>query len=70
MTAICQEVTGQATSIRTVSQTRPNDLIWYVTDNSRVSRAFGWKPKRSVKDTITDISQWICSNRDIVRNVF
>ncbi|MFA5269781.1 MAG: NAD-dependent epimerase/dehydratase family protein, partial [Methanoregula sp.] len=63
MTALCKEVTGQATSISTVSQTRPNDLIWYVTDNSRVSRAFGWKPKRSVKDTITDISQWICSNR-------
>ena len=70
MTALCKEVTGQATSISTVSQTRPNDLIWYVTDNSRVSRAFGWKPKKSVKDTITDISQWIRSNRDIVSNVF
>jgi len=70
MTAICNEVTGQAASISAVTRTRPNDLIWYVTDNSRVSRAFGWKPKRSVKDTITDISQWIRSNRDIVSNVF
>lgn len=70
MTALCKEVTGRAASISNVSQTRPNDLIWYVTDNSRVSRAFGWKPKRSVKDTITDINQWIDSNIDLVRNIF
>jgi CDP-paratose 2-epimerase len=70
MTVLCKEVTGQTTLINSITQTRQNDLIWYVTDNSRVSSAFGWKPKRTVKDTITDINQWLGSNRNIVKNVF
>jgi CDP-paratose 2-epimerase len=70
MTALCREITGETTPLGSVPQTRQNDLIWYVTDNSRVSRAFGWIPKRSVRDTLADTSRWIRSNRDIVGNVF
>jgi CDP-paratose 2-epimerase len=70
MTALCREITGEKIPLGSVTGTRQNDLIWYVTDNSRVSRAFGWKPKRPVRDTIADTSRWIRSNRDIVSNVF
>lgn len=70
MTALCREITGETTSLGSVTETRPNDLIWYVTDNSCVSHAFGWQPRRTVKDTIADIHQWLYSNRDIVSTVF
>ncbi|ABS56284.1 NAD-dependent epimerase/dehydratase [Methanoregula boonei 6A8] len=69
MTAICREVTGETIPVRSVPETRPNDLIWYVTDNSRVSRTFGWKPQRSVKDTVTDITRWIDSSRALLSNI-
>ncbi len=70
MTALCREITGETIPVGSVPRTRQNDLIWYVTDNARVSRSFGWIPKRTVKDTLTDISQWIRSSREIVSTVF
>ena len=69
MTALCREITGETIPIRADPQTRSNDLIWYITDNSRVSRSFGWEPKRTIKDTITDINLWLRSNRDILYNI-
>lgn len=69
MTVLCREITGETIPLGTDPQTRSNDLIWYITDNSRVSRSFDWEPKRTVKDTITDINQWLCSNRDILYNI-
>jgi CDP-paratose 2-epimerase len=70
MTALCQEITGVTIPLGSDTRTRPNDLIWYVTDNSRVSGSFGWKPRRTVRDTIADTHQWLCSNRDTVSNIF
>ena len=69
MTAICQEITGGTIPIRVDPVTRPNDLIWYVTDNSQVSQTFGWEPHRSVRDTISDITRWMNANRDIISNI-
>jgi len=69
MTVLCREITGATIPIKTDPQTRSNDLIWYITDNSKVSRSFGWEPRRTIKDTITDINQWLCSNRDILYTI-
>jgi CDP-paratose 2-epimerase len=69
MTELCKTITGETIPLSADPQTRSNDLIWYVTDNSRVSHAFDWKPKKTVTDTITDIYQWICANRDVLYNI-
>jgi len=69
MTTICREVTGETIPLRSDPETRPNDLIWYITDNYKVFRSFGWEPKRTVKDTIADIHQWLRSNRDLLSNI-
>jgi len=69
MTSICREITGNELFISSDPVTRPNDLIWYVTDNAKVARSFGWKPEKSVKDTITDISRWIQTNKKLISNI-
>lgn len=69
MTVLCREITGETIPIRADPQTRSNDLIWYITDNSKVSRSYGWEPKRTIKETITDINQWLCSNQDVLHNI-
>jgi len=69
MTVICQEITGETIPVRSVEETRPNDLIWYISDNSKVSGSFGWKPKRRVFDTITDITEWLRSNKELIANI-
>jgi CDP-paratose 2-epimerase len=69
MTALCREITGETISLGADPQTRSNDLIWYITDNSRVFRSFGWTPQRTVKDTVIDINQWLRSNSDLLYNI-
>lgn len=63
LTAICQDVTGKSIHIRKIPETRPNDLIWYVTDNAKITRLCGWKPEKSVRETVVEIASWIRENR-------
>jgi len=70
MTAVCREVTGNRIPIRSIPETRSNDLIWYISDISKVSRSFDWLPKRTVKHTITDITGWLGANRELLYNIF
>lgn len=69
MTELCREITGETIPLGSDPQTRPNDLIWYVTDNSKVSRFFNWMPKRTVRETMRDTKEWICSNSELLHNI-
>ena len=62
LSKICQDVTGRKVQIQTIPDTRPNDLIWYVTDNRRITDLCGWRPEISVPQTIKDIASWITDN--------
>jgi CDP-paratose 2-epimerase len=60
-TRLCAEITGNAIPVRTVRENRPADLKLYITDNTRVTEATGWKPKCTPRDTLVDIYEWIQS---------
>lgn len=63
LTRMCQEITGNIIPIQKIPETRQNDLIWYVTDNAKITQFCGWKPEKTVYDTVQDISAWILDNR-------
>jgi len=69
LTAICQEVTGNVIQIHQITETRPNDLIWYVTNNSKITRFCGWEPLKSVRETVTDIASWIDENHSSLLHI-
>jgi CDP-paratose 2-epimerase len=62
MTQICEEITGNRISIGSEETTRTADLRIFVTDNSAITAATGWKPEKSVKDVFSDIYRWIQEN--------
>lgn len=62
MTAICEAVSGNKITIGSETVTRPADLRIYITDNSQIEAATGWKPIKSVKDVFIDIYHWIKDN--------
>jgi nucleoside-diphosphate-sugar epimerase len=41
-----------------------------VSDTTRVREAFGWKPKKSMKDIVTEIHEWIRSDETVLRPLF
>jgi CDP-paratose 2-epimerase len=62
MTKICEKITGNSICIDEVPETRTADLRIYITDNSKIEKETGWKPKKSVETIFQDIYDWIDEN--------
>jgi CDP-paratose 2-epimerase len=70
LTALCQEITGNKIQIDRIPETRKADIRLYISDNTRVTGETGWSPKKTVKDTVTDIYNWLRKDELIVKSIF
>ena len=69
LTEICRSLTGNVVPIAASAEHRPGDIPWYITDNSRVMAATGWKPEKGVREIMTDMLRWIRENEDVLKPV-
>lgn len=58
-TALCREITGRAVPIEPEPQTRPADVIWYITDNGETETLFDWRPTRGGAELLADTYAWL-----------
>lgn len=58
-TRICEEITGNKIEIAADPNNRPADLGIYIGDNKRVRQDFGWTPRRTAKNILEDLFEWI-----------
>ena len=65
---ICNEVVGK--NSLSFSEPRGLDLLYYVTDNTKVNSVCGWEPKKDAKDTVQDIFLWIKENEKELKWIF
>ena len=56
LTEACAERAGRRVDITSQPDTNPVDIPYYVTDNSAVTTATGWRPRLSMSDILDDIS--------------
>lgn len=69
-TDLCREITGNEIKMGSEAANRSADVIIYISDNSRVSKDFFWKPTRTTKKVLEDIYYWIKKNeKDILRTL-
>ncbi len=69
-TLLCQEITGQKVLVEHVNVNRPADLKLYITDNTRVAQATGWVPRRTPRETLTSIYEWMREAEPLVRHLW
>lgn len=69
MTKICEDITGNKINIDPELENRPADLKVYITDNSKIESAIGWKPKQSVEAVFADIFNWIKNNEELLKPI-
>jgi len=69
LTALCQEVTGENIQVLQSSESRQGDIPLYITDNTKVTERLGWKPKRSMKECLSEITEWIRDNKELLRPI-
>ncbi len=65
-TALCEEITGNRVEIARVAENRPADVRIYVTDNARIAAQTGWSPRKTPRETLAGIFDWIRENERLV----
>jgi len=61
-TAICRELTGNEVPIAPVAETRAGDVPVYLSDCGKLFGLDEWRPRRSARQVLTDIHQWVASD--------
>ncbi len=59
LTALCEQATGNRLSIPFVDEVREADVPYYVSDYSAVQALCGWQPRKTLKQTLAAIADWI-----------
>jgi CDP-paratose 2-epimerase len=63
-TAICRELSGKEIPIQPVAETRTGDVPIYISDCARLLGMDEWRPKRSARDVLRDIHEWVVADSD------
>ncbi|HEY8407523.1 MAG TPA: NAD-dependent epimerase/dehydratase family protein [Gaiellaceae bacterium] len=69
LTDLCRDVTGHETSVTASAETRPGDVPYYVSDCAKLATLSGWRPTRSIEETVADVDTWIAEHEEILRGV-
>lgn len=69
LTIKCEKLTGNKISFKKVSKTSVFDIPYYVSDNSKISKVYRWKPSKNINIILRDIYLWISQNKH-VKNYF
>ena len=67
LTDLCRDSSGNEIQILRSKESRPNDLVSYVTDSTKVMQRFKWQPRILPADIIREIVSWIQDNREALR---
>ncbi len=66
LTRLAQEITGNQVEIARVPENRPSDVRLYVTDICRIRADVGWWPRKTPRQTLENIYDWIRENERLV----
>ncbi len=69
LTGLCQAATGNEIPIAASKETRPNDILCYLSDTTKVTERTGWRPRHSPADIIEEITHWLADNRTALERV-
>lgn len=69
LTDQCRQITGKTVPITSDSVTRQGDIPWYCSDYSYCTARTGWKPARSLSQTLEDIYTWITAHPESLHRI-
>jgi len=70
LTKICEKISKNGLNISKVKKTSIYDIPFFVTDNSKVSKMYKWKPKRNVFKTVLDTYNWLKKDKSKLSKFF
>jgi CDP-paratose 2-epimerase len=70
LTGLCQAITGNSVPVGAQTTSSPVDIPLYISDNSRVEAAFGWRPEQDVRTIVADIHRWLQSQSEELKPLY
>jgi len=67
LTKICQKITNNKIKIFSKKNTSDYDIPYYITDNSKILKAYNWKPQKKILHVVQDMYKWMLSNKKILK---
>jgi CDP-paratose 2-epimerase len=67
-TELCREITGREVPVEATGESRPGDIPVYIGDCTRLFGLTDWRPSRSPRDVLSDISAWIGEHDSAIRS--
>jgi CDP-paratose 2-epimerase len=64
-TELCWKITGNKINVSKCLDSREGDVRIYYTDNSKVNKYYGWRPKRLSEEIMKDIYEFLKDNMNV-----
>jgi len=65
LTLKCEKLTKNSIKIKKTPKTSIFDIPYYVSDNTKVSKVYKWKPKKNIDKLLEDIYLWLLENKNL-----
>lgn len=69
LTKLCEDISGNKIEIEKISENRQADIRIYISDNTKVTQATGWRPKTSAEKIIEDIYLWVREHQLEIKHI-
>ncbi len=70
LTKICQRITGNEIKIGKIKKTSNYDIPIFITNNSKVSKTYGWKVEKDIYEISQDVYKWLSNNKKLIKKYF
>ena len=70
LTVICEKITQNKIKFQKISKTSIYDIPFYISNNKKVTKTYGWKPRKNVKNIVLDIYKWLKINKKNIKKYF
>ena len=67
LTGICKKITGNKIKFTKKPKTSIYDIPYFITDNKKVTKTYGWTPKKNINDIVKDIYIWMLMNKKKIK---
>jgi len=70
LTKICEKITKNKIKILKKPKTSIYDIPYYLSDNTKISKVYNWKPKRDIKKIVLDTFNWLKLDKTKLKKYF
>ena len=70
LTDMCEKLTNNKINFSKKKNTSIYDIPYYISDNSKITKFYKWKPKRNIFQVVKDTYIWLSINKNIIKKYF